>query len=176
MYCTFNRVYRVCSFLVKKQSNLVSLSWNRDNLYYHNLPTDASKFSGNLTSGNAEQCIAFDNVQIQCISGICQNISEAYQCVFQVSTFFDITTSLYIKCLMVSTNQADPGCFYFRISWILMEGHWFNFFRPLHLMQGLGSLEHWLLHKISMTILDQKFRFRYFCSNISRTWPLKIQL
>jgi len=44
---------------------------------------DSSKFSGNLTSGNAEQCIAFDNVQIQCISGICQNISEAYKCDFQ---------------------------------------------------------------------------------------------
>ena len=23
---------------------------------------------------------------------------------------------IYIRCLMVSTNQADPGCFYFRIS------------------------------------------------------------
>ena len=29
------------------------------------------------------------------------------------------------RCLMVSTNQADPGCFYFRMSWILMERSWF---------------------------------------------------
>ena len=91
---------------------------------------------------------------------------------------------IYFRCLMVSTNQADPSCFYFRISWILMEGCWFYFFRPLHLMQGLRSLEHWLLQKISMTILDQKFRFLikkqvFLCSNISRTWiswPEKIQL
>ena len=48
--------------------------------------------------------------------------------------------------LMVSTNQADPSCFYFRISWILIGGRWFHFFFcPLHLMQGLRSLEHWLL-------------------------------
>ena len=88
------------------------------------------------------------------------------------------------RCLMVSNNQADPSCFYFRISCILMERRWFYFFRPLHLMQGLRSLEHWLLQKISMTILDQKFRFFikkqvFLCSNISRTWifcPLKIQL
>ena len=43
------------------------------------------------------------------------------------------------RCLMVSTNQADPGCFYLRISWILMERCWFYFFRPLHLVQGLRS-------------------------------------
>ena len=29
---------------------------------------------------------------------------------------------------MVSTNQADSRCFYFRISWILMARHWFYFF------------------------------------------------
>ena len=37
---------------------------------------------------------------------------------------------LYIRCLMVSTNQADPSCFYFRISWILMEWCLFYFFVP----------------------------------------------
>ena len=31
------------------------------------------------------------------------------------------------RCLMVSNNQADPSCFYFRISWILMERRWFFF-------------------------------------------------
>ena len=45
----------------------------------------------------------------------------------------------YYRCLMVSTNQADPSCFYFRISWILMERLWFYFFHPLHLVQGLRS-------------------------------------
>ena len=28
---------------------------------------------------------------------------------------------LYTRCLMVSTDQADPSCFYLRISWILHE-------------------------------------------------------
>ena len=41
------------------------------------------------------------------------------------------------RCLMVSTNQADPYCFYFRISWILMERHWFQFFGSRDLVQGL---------------------------------------
>ena len=37
-------------------------------------------------------------------------------------------TPLRSRFLMVSTNQADPSCFYFRISWILMEWRWFYFF------------------------------------------------
>ena len=37
--------------------------------------------------------------------------------------------SVHIRSLMVSTDQADPSCFYFRISRILMERHWFYFFR-----------------------------------------------
>ena len=63
------------------------------------------------------------------------------------------------RCLMVSTDQADSCCFYFRISWILMERHWFYFFCPLHLVQGLRSLEHRLLQKLSVKNFDQKFRF-----------------
>ena len=61
--------------------------------------------------------------------------------------------------LMGSTDQADPSCFYFRISWILMEQRWFYFFHPLHFLQGLRSLKHWLLQKLSMKNFDQKFRF-----------------
>ena len=44
-----------------------------------------------------------------------------------------------LRCLMVSTDQADPSCFYFRISWILMKWCWFYLFCPLHLVQGLRS-------------------------------------
>ena len=45
-----------------------------------------------------------------------------------------ININVLIRCLMVSTDQADPHCFYFRISWILMEWLWFYFFFcPLHL-------------------------------------------
>ena len=32
------------------------------------------------------------------------------------------------RCVMVSTDQADPIRYYFRISWILMERCWFHFF------------------------------------------------
>ena len=43
------------------------------------------------------------------------------------------------RCLMGSTDQADPSCFYFRISWILMQQLCFYFFLPLHFVQGLRS-------------------------------------
>ena len=94
-----------------------------------------------------------------------------------------LALSIRSRCLMVSTSQADPSCFYFRI--MNIDGRMLiSFFCPLHLMQGLRSLEHWLLQKLSMTILDQKFRFLiktqvFLCCNISKTWifwPLKIQL
>ena len=74
-------------------------------------------------------------------------------------TQHSVTFTVYIRCLMVSTNQADPGCFYFRISWILMEPRWFYFFHPLHFLQGLRSLKNWVLQKLRMQIFDQKFRF-----------------
>ena len=37
----------------------------------------------------------------------------------------EIGILLYVRCHMVSTNQADSRCFYFRISWILMEWQFF---------------------------------------------------
>ena len=58
-----------------------------------------------------------------------------------------------------STDQALPSCFYFRISWILMEQHRFYFFCPLGFLGGLRSLKHWLLQKLSMKNLEQKFKF-----------------
>ena len=67
---------------------------------------------------------------------------------FWLFVFYDIARTLFmgrwrntssIRCLMVSTDQADSRCFYFRISWILMEWRWFYFFCPLHLVQGLRS-------------------------------------
>ena len=40
-----------------------------------------------------------------------------------------MTYIIYIRRLvLVSTDQAIPSCFYFRISWILMEQHFFYFF------------------------------------------------
>ena len=80
----------------------------------------------------------------------------------KVARFLERTFRYYIlftRCLMVSTDQADSHCFYFRISWILMQRHWFYFFRPLHLVQGLRSLEYRLLQKLSTKNFDQKFRF-----------------
>ena len=55
------------------------------------------------------------------------------------------TYELTIRRPVVSTNQAYPSCFYFRISWILMEQLSFYFLRPLRFLQGLRSLKQWLL-------------------------------
>ena len=49
------------------------------------------------------------------------------------------STLVNIRRLMGSTDQADPSCIYFRISWILKERPWFYFFCPLHLLRGLRS-------------------------------------
>ena len=61
-----------------------------------------------------------------------------------------------IRCLMVSTNQADPGCFYFRISWILMEGRWFYYSSFNARPQKPQTL---IASKINYENFDQKFRF-----------------
>ena len=75
--------------------------------------------------------------------------------------------SAYLLDLMVSTDQADPSCFYFRISWILMERRWFYFFLLLHLVQGLRSLQHWLLQKLSLeTTWISLISWHYKTSNI----------
>ena len=60
---------------------------------------------------------------------------------------------------VLSTDQAIPSCFFFRISWILMEQRCFYFFCPLGFLEGLRSLKQWLLQKVSMKNLDQKFKF-----------------
>ena len=68
-------------------------------------------------------------------------------------------TTIHTRCLMVSTNQADPRCFYFRISWILMGRHWFHFF--LSSPFSAGPQKPWTLtaSKITYEKFDQKFRF-----------------
>ena len=66
---------------------------------------------------------------------------------------------LLIRRPVPSTDQAIPSCFYFRISWILVEQCCFYFFCPLGFLEGLRSLKHWLLQKLSMKNLDQKFKF-----------------
>ena len=90
---------------------------------------------------------------------------------------------IFIRRLMGWTDQADPSCFYFRISWILMERLWFYLFCPLHLLQGLRSLKNWLLQKIKYKhfgpkILILLWKWIFWCHNISRNWifwTLKVQ-
>jgi hypothetical protein len=67
-------------------------------------------------------------------------------------------TNMIIRRLIGSTDQADPSCFHFSISWILIERRWFYLFCPLGFLQGLRSLKHWLLQNLSIKILDQKFK------------------
>ena len=62
--------------------------------------------------------------------GFCSHTSLAQ---FKVST--DLS-----RCTVGSEDQAYLSCFYFRISWILMERPWFYYyFCPLHLLQGLRN-------------------------------------
>ena len=46
---------------------------------------------------------------------------------------------LYSRRPVPSTDQALPSCFYFRISWILMERPWKHFFGSCGFLQGLRS-------------------------------------
>jgi len=39
--------------------------------------------TGKTGVGHAEECVKFDNVQVQCTSGVCKNISEVYKCTFK---------------------------------------------------------------------------------------------
>ena len=67
---------------------------------------------------------------------------------------------IYSRRPVPSTDQALPSCFYFRISWIIMEQRCsFCFFGPLGFLKGLRSLKHWLLKKLSMKNFDQKYKF-----------------
>ena len=75
------------------------------------------------------------------------------------NTFLLLTYLVQSRRPVPSTDQAIPSCFYFRILWILMEQHCFYFFCPLGFLQGLRSLKHWLLQKLSMKNFDQKFKF-----------------
>ena len=90
----------------------------------------------------------------------------------RLSVNFLSTYMLCSRCLMVSTNQADPGCFYFRISWILMEQCWFYFFHPLHFLQGLRSLKHWLFQKLSMKIFKKDFIVKFTLILMIKKRPL----
>ena len=74
----------------------------------------------------------FDDLFLYFLSVILAQLSHivtySFWC-FNV-TLYLLICNQYIcnRCLMVSTNQAYPSSFYFRISWILMKEHWFYFF------------------------------------------------
>jgi len=38
--------------------------------------------NGKFGDGDAEICVSFDNIQVQCVTGVCKNISEVYKCDF----------------------------------------------------------------------------------------------
>ena len=56
-----------------------------------------------------------------------------------------------------STDQALPSCFYFRISWILMEQLCFYFFCPLGFLQGLRYI-------LSTQLLQAQKLKSYYCT------------
>ena len=94
--------------------------------YFNRSPNFPSKF--NLNQAYIDQYI-----------GLCCSLFSISSLHSRLHSKCQMTISLTQTVLMVSTNQADPSCFYFRISWILMERHWFYFFLPLHLVQGFTS-------------------------------------
>ena len=55
--------------------------------------------------------------------------------------------TLYSRRLMGSTDQADPSCIYFRISWILIDRPWFYFFLSPPLVAGPQKYKHKIGHK-----------------------------
>ena len=62
-----------------------------------------------------------------------------------------------IRRLVGSTDQACSSGFYFRIAWKSTERPCFLPNHSLSFLQGLRSLKNWLLQKLSMKSLDQKF-------------------
>jgi hypothetical protein len=46
--------------------------------------------NGKFGDGDAERCVTFDNIQVQCVTGVCKNISEVYKCDFKVSMLFSL--------------------------------------------------------------------------------------
>ena len=81
-----------------------------------NLPR-RSKFIGNVW-GPRRHCWETSAQVLQLILGL------------KVVNHFLIAKYVLSRRLMGSTDQADPSCIYFRISWILMERPWFYFFVP----------------------------------------------
>ena len=103
---------------------------------------------------------------------------QHWENIFTRSDFVQSSISYYLLDVLWGPNdQANPSCF-------CLERCCFYFFCPLRFLQGLRSLKHWLLQKLSMKILDQKFKFLIKkqvlrCPNIFRMWifwPLQIQL
>ena len=62
--------------------------------------------------GDAEKCVAFDNIQVSCTAGVCKNISEVYKCEFQ-NRLTDIENDWangYCHCNFCSDPSASyPG-------------------------------------------------------------------
>ena len=106
------------------------------------------------------QIVSFLKKWISIITSLSANLQRH----FKVGAF---------RCLVGSTDQACSSGFYFRIAWkstewpCFLQNHSFSF------LQGLRSLKNWLLQKLSMKSLEQKFWFLtekwiFWCPNISR--------
>ena len=75
----------------------------------------------------------------------------------------DIRICLLTRRPVLSTDQAIPSWFYFRISWILMKQRCFYFFCPLGFLQKPQTLT------ISKTMIYQVKSFLYVFFGESRT-------
>ena len=68
---------------------------------------------------------------------------------------------------MGSTDQADPSCLYFRISWILIEHTLILFFLPPQLVAGPQKPQ---------TLTASKPKYENFEPKFKTSWPQKISI
>ena len=84
----------------------------------------------------------------------------------QYSIFFEGKNTYWFRRLVGSTDQACSSGFYFRIAWKSTERPCFLQNHSLSILHGLRSLKNWLLQKLSMKTMDQKWVL--WCPDISR--------
>ena len=68
-----------------------------------------------------------------------------------------VRMTLINRRLVWSTDQAYSSGFYFRIPWKSTKQPCFLHNHSLSFLQGIRSFKNWLLQKLSMKSLDQKF-------------------
>ena len=71
---------------------------------------------GNTGTGDKDTCLGFDDLQVQCTSGICKNYSSVYQCEFNVSlALWHFFCQIKLVKSEWRSNLTSFSYFFFRI-------------------------------------------------------------